>query len=199
MKSEFDSTSPQESVSDTVEDIRNEESSPELSETPSDVSNIIKNHVIASLALGLIPIPVFDIAALTASQMSLLRALSEHYEVPFENGNQKALLMSLVGGSLPVLSLLGFSSLTKLIPGIGTLVGSASLAISAGSMTYAVGQVFAMHFETGGTFEDFEASTAKEYFKREFESGKAMVKTIQAEMKAEVTENKAETEETVKS
>jgi uncharacterized protein (DUF697 family) len=189
MTSEFDSTSPQESASDTFEEISNEESSQEISETPSDVSNIIKNHVIASLTLGLIPIPIFDIAALTASQMSLLRALSEHYDVPFENGNQKALLMSLVGGSLPVLSVLGLSSLTKFIPGIGTLAGSASLAISAGSMTYAVGKVFAMHFEAGGTFEDFEPSTAKEYFKREFESGKAMVKTIQSEMKAEVAGN----------
>ena len=199
MTSESDSTTPLESTSDSVEDIINEEPSPALSETSSDVSNIIKNHVIASLALGLIPIPVFDIAALTASQMSLLRALSEHYEVPFENGNQKALLMSLVGGSLPVLSVVGLSSLTKLIPGIGTLAGSASLAISAGSMTYAVGQVFAMHFEAGGTFEDFEPSTAKEYFKREFESGKAMVKTLQAEMKAEVAGNPEASEKTDKS
>jgi len=192
MTSEFDQKINQEKTSKSDEVSASDESV--KTETPQDpeVSNIIKNHVIASLALGLIPIPVFDVAALTASQMSLLRSLSEHYEVEdFDNGNQKALLLSLAGGSLPVLGIVGLSSITKMIPGIGSLAGSAGLAISAGSLTYAVGRVFSMHFAEGGTFEDFEPSLARDYFKRELESGKQFVKSIQEEIKLE-TESKAE-------
>jgi uncharacterized protein (DUF697 family) len=89
---------------------------------------------------------------------------------------------SLVAGSLPVLGVVGLSSFAKLIPGIGSLAGSASLGISAGAVTYAVGQTFIMHFEEGGTLEDFEPKQAQAFFKREFEAGKAFTKEIRREL-----------------
>jgi uncharacterized protein (DUF697 family) len=147
-------------------------------------NNIVKNHIIASLTLGLVPIPLFDLAALTATQMSMLRSLSEQYEIPFEDSEHKSLLASLIGGSLPVLGVVGLSSLTKFIPGVGSLIGSASLSISAGAVTYAVGQVFISHFESGGTFEDFEPKHASDYFKREFQAGKVFVSQMKDELKA---------------
>ena len=147
-------------------------------------NNIVKNHIIASLTLGLVPIPLFDLAALTATQMSMLRSLSEQYEIPFEDSEHKSLLASLIAGSLPVLGVVGLSSLTKLIPGVGSLIGSASLSITAGAVTYAVGQVFISHFESGGTFEDFEPKHASGYFKREFQAGKVFVSQMKDELKA---------------
>lgn len=150
----------------------------------SAANNIVKNHIIASMTLGLIPIPILDLSALTATQMNLLRSLSEYYEVPFSEIDGKPLITSLVSGSLPVLGVLGLSSVVKLIPGIGTLVGSATLSITAGAVTYAVGQVFIMHFEKGGTLDDFSAKQAQAYFKREFEVGKAFVSDLRHELKA---------------
>lgn len=149
----------------------------------STANNIVKNHIIASLALGLVPIPLFDLAALTATQMSMLRGLSELYEIPFDDGNHKSLLASLIGGSLPVLGVVGLSSVAKFIPGVGSLFGSASLSISAGAMTYAVGRVFIAHFEAGGTFDDFEPKHASNYFKAEFQSGKSLVSKMKEELK----------------
>ena len=147
-------------------------------------NGIVKNHIIASIALGLVPAPLFDIAALTATQMSLLRTLSGHYGVSFDDHSSKALLTSLVGGSLPVLGAVGFSSLVKLIPGIGTLAGSASLSIVAGAVTYAIGQTFIMHFEAGGTLEDFDPKQAREFFKREVGNGKEFVRSMRDELKS---------------
>jgi uncharacterized protein (DUF697 family) len=98
-------------------------------------NNIVKNHIIASITLGLVPVPLFDLAALTAVQMNLLRSLSEHYGVPFDDHSSKSLLTALLGGSLPVLGVLGLSSVAKLIPGIGSLFGSASLGVLAGAVT----------------------------------------------------------------
>lgn len=145
-------------------------------------NGIVKNHIIASIALGLIPVPLFDLAALTATQMSMLRNLSEHYGVSFDDSGSKTLLTSLIGGSLPVLGAVGFSSVAKLIPGIGTLGGSASLSIVAGAVTYAIGQTFIMHFEAGGTFQDFDPKQAREFFKREVKNGKEFVQTMRDEL-----------------
>jgi uncharacterized protein (DUF697 family) len=161
-------------------------SSDSIVEVDKNISadNIVKNHIIASITLGLIPIPLLDISALTATQMNMLRSLSDHYEIPFNDMDSKSLLMSLIGGSLPVLSVVGLSSFIKIMPGIGSLVGSASLSISAGSMTYAVGQVFIQHFESGGTLEDFSPKHAQDFFKQEFEAGKLIVKELRNEIKS---------------
>ncbi|WMP19404.1 YcjF family protein [Thiothrix lacustris] len=157
-------------------------------------NNTVKNHIIASITLGLVPVPLFDLAALTAVQMNMLRSLSGHYGVPFDDSDTKSLVTALVGGSLPVLGVLGLSSFAKLIPGVGSLLGSASLSISAGAVTYAVGQVFIMHFEAGGTFEDFEPKQARAFFEREFAAGKAFVQTIREELKAAKSNKPDETE-----
>lgn len=167
--------------------------------TPNDIENsvmqlavenrrttadgIVKNHIIASIALGLVPVPLFDLAALTTTQMNMLRGLSECYGLEAADTDLTSLVTSLVAGSLPVLGVVGLSSFVKLIPGVGSLVGSASLGVSAGAVTYAVGQTFIMHFEEGGTLEDFEPKQAREFFKREFEAGKSFVKDIRHELK----------------
>lgn len=157
----------------------------------TEANNIVKNHIIASMALGLVPVPLFDLAALVTTQMNMLSSLSEHYGVPFEDSDSKSLITSLVGGSLPVLGVVGLSSFAKLIPGVGTLVGSASLSISAGAVTYAVGQTFIMHYEAGGTLEDFEPRQAQAFFKREFEKGKNFVQEIRDEIKGPVAADEA--------
>jgi len=160
--------------------------------TQTMANNIVKNHVIASIAVGLVPIPLFDLSGLVATQMNMLSSLSVHYDVPFNDMDSKSLITSLVGGSLPVVGVLGLSSFTKLIPGIGSLAGSASLSVTAGAVTYAVGQVFIMHFEEGGTFDDFNPGQAQAYFKREFEAGKSFVVTLREEIKAAKASKTAE-------
>lgn len=150
-----------------------------------EANSIVKNHIIASMTLGLVPVPLFDLAALTMTQMNMLRSLSEHYEVEFDDMSSKSLVTSLISGSLPVMGVLGLSSVTKLIPGIGTLAGSASLSLMAGSVTYAVGKIFIQHFEEGGTLEDFEAKKVQVYFQQELKNGKEFVKSLKESQEAE--------------
>lgn len=197
-----DTTMQQDETQDTTEQSPpdTEANSPETLAAVIDeahevaANGIVKNHIIASIALGLIPVPLFDLAALTATQMSMLRNLSEHYGVSFDDSGSKALLTSLVGGSLPVLGAVGFSSIAKLIPGIGTLGGSASLSIVAGAVTYAIGQTFIMHFEAGGTFEDFDPKQSREFFKREVKNGKEFVQSMRDELN-EMKHNKQQEEQ----
>lgn len=163
---------------DLIEDEVSETAIEALEAPNLAAENIIKSHVIASMALGLVPIPLFDIAALSTTQLSLLKQLSEHYGVPFDNFDLKSILTSLISGSLPIISVVGLSSLVKFIPGLGTLAGMASLSITAGSVTYAVGKVFSRHFEEGGTFDDFDPRQAQKILKSEFEYGKSVVTSL---------------------
>lgn len=137
--------------------------------------NIVKTHLIAGMALGLLPIPLFDIASLTGTQLSLLRSLSQHYGVDFDEKKGKVILTSLVSGSLPVLTVLSLSSLSKAIPGFGTLGGGISMTVLVGAVVYATGQVFIRHFEAGGTFEDFKSKHWQAYFKKQVEEGRILM------------------------
>lgn len=152
----------------------------EVQETTAN--SIVKNHIIASIGLSLVPVPLMDVSALTAVQISLLRSLSTHYGVRVGERDLKPLLYSLVTGAMPVMAIAGLSSIAKLMPGIGTLAGSASLSVLAGAITYAIGQTFILHFEAGGTLESFDPKAARAFFRREVETGKRLVQDIRNEI-----------------
>lgn len=139
--------------------------------------NITKTHMMAGMALGLLPTPLIDIAGLAGTQLNLLRSLCKHYNVDFDDQTGKAVLTSLISGSLPVLAVVGLSSFAKLIPGIGTISGGISITVLSGSIIYATGQVFTRHFEAGGGFQNFDSKHWQTFFKEQFEKGKVIVKS----------------------
>ena len=139
-------------------------------------TNIIKTHMTAGATLALLPVPLFDLAALTGTQVSLLRSLSQHYGVDFDEQKGKVLLGSLISGSIPLLAVMGLSSFSKLIPGIGTIGGGISMTILTSSLIYATGQVLMRHFEEGGTLADFQGKYWRSFFTEQFEEKKEEMK-----------------------
>lgn len=135
----------------------------------------VKNHIIASMALSLIPMPLLDVAALTAAQLNLLRTLCKHYGVDFDEQTGKGILNSLISGALPVASIVGLSSVIKVIPGIGTIGGGIGMATTTGVVTYATGEVFIQHFSNGGTLQDFNIAQWQEFFQEKLEEGKEIL------------------------
>jgi len=65
-------------------------------------------------------------------------------------------------------------SIAKIIPGIGTVSAIASMSILGASSTYAIGKVFIQHFESGGTFLNFNPDEKEIHtrFKRYFDEGR---------------------------
>lgn len=154
--------------------VRAEEQLTDVSSQQQDVQalNIVNMHIIAGMALGLLPLPIIDVAALTGVQLNLLRSLCKHNEVEFDEQQGKAFLHALVSGSAPVVSVMGLSSVLKVIPGIGTIGGGISMVVLSGASLYAVGQVFIRHFNAGGTLQDFTASQWQVFFKEKLQEGK---------------------------
>ncbi len=153
-------------------------------EVTGNVDHTIRNHVIGSLGVGLIPMPVLDLVALTGIQLNMLRKLSKKFDVPFSKDKAKNLLGALIGGGLPVTFTPLIASLVKSIPIIGQASGAIAMPALAGATTYAVGKVFTQHFASGGTFLNFNPDEVKEYYEQMFKEGQK----VAAGMKDEVSD-----------
>ncbi len=137
-----------------------------------EVENLLLRHVMMAAGAGLLPVPFLDIAAVTGINLKMLRDLSALYGVPFGAELARSAVASLitsVGGELLVMG--PVSSLLKAIPGVGAVVGGLASPGVMGGLTYATGRVFQRHFESGGTFLDFDPSRFTSVFKREAAEG----------------------------
>ena len=148
--------------------------------------SIVRKYMYWSMGAGFIPLPYVDIAAVTGVQLKMLADLAKHYDVPFAKNRVKEIIAALIGGALPgplAGSMLG--SAAKMVPVVGPILGGVSVPLLSGATTYAVGKVFTQHFETGGTFLDFDAAKMKAHFQEEFEKGKAQAAEFAGEKVAE--------------
>ena len=59
------------------------------------------------------------------------------------------------------------------------------MTILAGATTYAVGKVFIQHFESGGTFLNFNPDSVKEYYETMFKEGQSVAENMKKEKPAE--------------
>lgn len=155
-------------------------STPTLSLTKqAQAEAIINKYVPWSMGAGFVPVPLLDVVALTGIQVKMLSEISAVYGQPFSENRGKSIVISLLGGlGSTSLAAGALGSLVKALPGIGMWVGAATLPVVAGSITYAVGKVFVQHFESGGTFLNFDSMEARKAFVQKFEEGKQEVVAI---------------------
>jgi len=137
-----------------------------------------KNYVFGALGIGLVPVPLIDMAGITLLQLKMLHSLSKLYGVKFSSDIGKSMISSLVGGVLPTPAGLTLASLTKSVPVLGSVLGATSVSLIAGASTYALSRVFIQHFESGGTFLDFKPEKVRAFFAEEFEKGKLYAENL---------------------
>lgn len=152
--------------------------------TPQDprdaaASKIVQNHVLWSLSAGLIPVPVADIAAVTAVQMDALKQLATLYGVNYTDDHGKRFVAALSGGALARVG----ASVVKAIPGVGTLLGGLSMSAMSGASTYAVCQVAINHFKSDGNFLNVPVEKAKGLYQDLLTKGKDFVQEVKNGLK----------------
>ncbi|MBF0466396.1 MAG: DUF697 domain-containing protein [Nitrospirae bacterium] len=135
--------------------------------TLMQAKKIVRDHSIFSAVPSLVPIPLLDSAAAMVVQLRMLKKLGDLYGVAFSKQKVKTIIASLVGG---IGTGAAAGSLVKTVPVVGMAVGVISMAVSFGAITYAIGIVFVNHFETGGTFLDFDLEKGKEAVKSSLSS-----------------------------
>ena len=136
--------------------------------------SVIRNHMVWSMGAGLIPIPIADFFAVSAIQLDMIRQLAKLYEIDFSEQAGKASITALTSSGLARLG----ARAVKFIPGVGTILGGITMSILSGASSYALGEVFKKHFETGGTFLDFEPARVKKFYNEQFEKGKTVAGDI---------------------
>lgn len=159
------------------------------SERSKHAETIIRNHVIWSMGAGLIPVLVADIFAVSALQLDMIRQLCRVYNVNFSETQGKAIVTSLTSSTIARLTA---GSIVKLMPVIGSIIGGVTVSVFAGASTYALGQVFKKHFESGGTILDFDPARLKKLYKQQFEKGKKVAEQLRRDDKARKEAEEAE-------
>lgn len=159
-------------------------------ERDKHAESVIRNHIFFSMGAGIIPVPVVDIFAVSATQLDMIRQLCKVYDQDFLETQGKAIVSALTTATL---ARIGAGSLAKLIPLVGSFVGGVTNAVLAGASTYALGQVFKIHFQTGGTILDFDVNRLKKLYNEQFEKGKKVAEELR---KQQAAKKKAETTDT---
>jgi uncharacterized protein (DUF697 family) len=164
-------------------------------DTKDSANTVIKNHMIWSMGAGFIPVPIADFFAVSAIQLDMIRQLCKLYEIDFKETEGKAIITSLTGSGLARLG----ARAVKFIPGVGSVLGGITLAVLSGGSTYALGEVFKKHFETGGTFLDFDPTRLKKYYDDKFEKGKDLARKMKKEQEQKTSKSEVVNEPEEKS
>lgn len=135
---------------------------------------IVNKYALGSGAVSLVPIPLLDIAAITAVQVKMVTSLAAHYDVPMTSGQWiKTGIASLIAGVAPNNLAAGVAGeAIRQIPVIGSLLKLAVVPGFAMGISYALGKVFIAHFEAGGTLLNFNPEAVRQHFADEFAAAK---------------------------
>jgi uncharacterized protein (DUF697 family) len=117
---------------------------------------LIERHAKYAAAGGLIPLPIVDIAGVTAIIVRLVRQLARLYEVSERRDRTRAIVLGLLGGVAPVgIGAIATAGFMRFVPG-ANLLSMAVTSIAAAACTRSIGLIFLEHFESGGTLLDFK-------------------------------------------
>ena len=148
-----------------------------ISDRETRAMKVVKTWSQWSVAAGIVPVPLMDIALISGIQVKMIYDLCQIYNVPFEKKSALAVASGLVGGSLStgVAKIAGEMAL-KTIPYVEQVL-QPTLSFAT---TYSMGYVFVKHFENAGTLVNFDASNMNMYFQEQFEKSKKLFSKKQA-------------------
>lgn len=136
-----------------------------------EAKRIVINNARWAAGLGLIPIPLADWAAISAIQVRMLHELCKEYKVPFDKARASRYVGAIVGGLIPATVGYSFASFVKAIPVLG-VASFAAVPAMAYASTYALGEVFIPHFESGGNLFTFDPHAQATLFAYYYNKGK---------------------------
>lgn len=146
---------------------------------------IVRTYMLWSMAGGIAP-AVVDTIVVSGVQIKMLHSLAKLYDVPFTQNMGKSVIASLAGGvGSGSVSRGGLGTALKLIPLVGPIVGCVAMPVLAGASSFAIGKLFIQHFESGGTFLDFDPGKVRDHFAKLYAKGREVASNINKASKPE--------------
>lgn len=110
---------------------------------------IVERYKLLAAVGGLFPLPIVNVAGVTAIILRMVKTLSDLYGVPFERDRTQSIIIGLMGGAAPTgVAAATASTLAFVVPG-GGVVGLAVSSLTAAALTRGIGLVFVERFENG--------------------------------------------------
>lgn len=109
---------------------------------PEEIVDIVKLHAKLATASALIPIPGVDLIASATSIWSMYVRLNNKLEIPFKENAMKTIVSGISTNLLGYVVSLGVGSGLKLIPGVGTIVGTTIMLAGLYATTLASGWIY---------------------------------------------------------
>lgn len=123
----------------------------------SQALKIVERHAVYAAVGGIIPVPIANVAGVTAIIVRMVKVLSDLYGTPFERDRARAIVVGFMGGAMPTgLGAVTTSTLGYIVPGSG-LLGLAVSSVTAVACTRSIGRIFVEHFESGAGLDDLPA------------------------------------------
>lgn len=146
-------------------------------DTQQQAEKIINNSMVWSAGGGLLPIPLADIAAVSALQVDMLSKLAKLYGKDISEDRAKAFIASVAGTTLIRYAV----SALKVVPGLGTAAGGIAGAAVGAASTFALGHVAVNYFSQGVDLDDVDVDEAREAYAEAYEEGKERAKEMEKE------------------
>ncbi len=108
-------------------------------------AELVSNHVAGAAAAAAIPIPLVDLAAVTAVQIAMMRKLGRLYGSTIGVDVAGVVGVGLVCALVPRVA----ASLLKILPGVGTIGGAVAQSAFSGAATWALAQSLRDRLERG--------------------------------------------------
>lgn len=104
---------------------------------------VVAASAAAAAATGAVPIPFSDAALLVPEQIAMLSGITAVFGISMEKAALAAIISGTIGtAGVTVLGKTVVSSLLKLIPGVGSVVGGAISGATAAALTAALGEAY---------------------------------------------------------
>ena len=163
----------EDTVTSSVEAVASVDGVASLSATELRARDVVRSYVGWSASAGLLPLPFLDLAAVVGAQLTMLSSIAKVYDLKFDRKIVRPLVVALLSSGGAYALAAPAMSLLKLVPVVGSIAGSLSLPALSGASCYATGRVFIAHFESGGTFLNFDPSKMRAFYSQMFAEAKA--------------------------
>jgi uncharacterized protein (DUF697 family) len=177
-----DQPAPESGVSTSVELplVVERETAFKPGEVPSDRESralaVVDRFTGWSTGAGLLPVPGLDFTVIIGIHVKMLGSIAAIYGVPFRANLVRPLIVALLSGGGSYLLAAPAASLMKLLPFVGSIAGMLTMPALSAASCHATGKVFIQHFESGGTFLDFEPTRVREHYTRLFRDANTRTK-----------------------
>lgn len=146
--------------------------------------DIVEKNFLLSLAVSAFPYPLVSGMALKALQLKMVYELSLVYRQRFSENLGRSVFLIIAAGLVASSAMGLFGRFVPRATPLGFATNILAQVIAGGGETYAIGHVMRLHFESGGSLQNFDIKASRKHLVDLYVEGKtAASKAVEHKIK----------------